>query len=255
MTKTPGFQEAFSLFDTLAPDRRGQSAAIAQKTPDDKLGHRARLRDRFMADNGAAMPDYELLELFLCQVIRRGDVKPLAKRLLAEFGDLYSVVSAPMDLLTSVDGVATATAVHLKTIEVIVQRAAQSRASRRDVISSWDAVVNYCRLTMAHRDQENFRVLFLDRKNRLIKDEVLGKGTVDHVPVYPREVIKRALELSASAIILVHNHPSGDPSPSQADIDMTRIIEQSADALSITLHDHVIIGREGETSLRSDGFI
>ncbi len=252
MTKAPapGFSDVSThLFPDFAP-----AAKIASPANDDKAGHRKRLRDRFLTDDGQAMPDYELLELFLTQVIQRSDVKPIAKRLLAEFGDLYSVVSAPLFQLCSVKGVGEATAVHLKTVATIVARSARARTHERSVITSWDAVVSYCRLEMANRDTENFRVLFLDRKNRLIRDELLGSGTVDHVPVYTREVVKRALELAATAIILVHNHPSGDPTPSQADIDMTRVVDRACQSVSITVHDHIIIGLEGETSLRSEGY-
>lgn len=253
MTKAPalGFSDvSVHLFPDFAP-----VSSTRQKQLDDKSGHRKRLREQFLQDDGQTMPDYMLLELFLTQVIPRKDVKPIAKQLLAEFGNLYAVVSAPFLRLCAVDGVGESTAVHLKTVATIVARSARARTSDRNVISSWDAVVSYCRLEMANRDTENFRVLFLDRKNRLISDELLGKGTVDHVPVYTREVVKRALELAATAIILVHNHPSGDPTPSPADIDMTKAVEDACQTFSITVHDHIIIGLEGETSLRSEGYI
>lgn len=223
--------------------------------PLERTGHRERLRNRFLEDGGRAMPDYELLELFLMQIIRRRDVKLLAKALLEKFGDLYSIVSAPVHQLQTVPGIGEPTAIHLKTIEVIVHRAAGARTKNLDLLTNWDAVVSYCRLQLTHRDTEHFRVLFLDRKNRLIRDLLLGEGTVDHVPVYTREVVKKALELSASALILVHNHPSGDPTPSQPDIDMTRAIQIACQAVSITVHDHIIVGIEGETSLRADGFM
>lgn len=248
-SKTPGFNDVQSLL-FAAPVRER-----TRHEPDDKAGHRQRLRDRFIRDDGHSMADYELLELFLTQVIKRRDVKPIAKRLLADFGDLYSVVSAPVSHLSKIQGVGDSTAIHLKTVAAIVVRASQTRTRQRDVISDWDAVIRYCRLEMANRETENFRVLFLDRKNRLIRDELLGTGTVDHVPVYTREVVKRALELSATALIFVHNHPSGDPTPSQADIDMTRVIEKACRSVSITVHDHIIIGLEGETSLRADGYL
>lgn len=243
----PGFNDVQSL---LFP-----ATARARPVVDDKAGHRTRLRERFMRDDGRSMHDYELLELFLTQVIKRRDVKPIAKKLLADFGDLFSVVSAPVSQLRAVDGVGDSTAIHLKTVAAIVVRASQARTRQRDVISDWDAVIRYCRLEMANRETENFRVLFLDRKNRLIRDELLGTGTVDHVPVYTREVVKRAFELNATALILVHNHPSGDPTPSHADIEMTHRIEDACRAVSITVHDHIIIGLEGETSLRSDGYL
>jgi len=249
-TNGSGFSDMQALLFGTAP-----AAPINPSTKPENDGHRARLRNRFLADHGKAMPDYELLELFLMQVIQRRDVKPIAKALLAKFGDLFSVVSAPLTQLQTVQGVGAPTAIHLKTIEAIVQRAAHARMVNRDLISSWDAVVAYCRLEMAHRKSEHFRVLFLDRKNRLIKDHFFGGGTVDHVPVYTREVVKTALDLSASSLILVHNHPSGDPTPSPQDIDLTRNIERACQTVSITVHDHIIVGIEGETSLRACGYM
>lgn len=249
MSDPPGFNDVQTLMFPAAVRERPKPVV------DDKAGHRQRLRDRFMHDDGRSMADYELLELFLTQVIKRRDVKPIAKRLLADFGDLYAVVSAPVSQLCAVPGVGDSTAIHLKTVAAIVVRASKARTRERDVISDWDALIRYCRLEMANRETENFRVLFLDRKNRLIRDELLGSGTIDHVPVYTREVVKRAFELSATALILVHNHPSGDPTPSQADIDMTRVIENACRSVSIVVHDHIIIGIEGETSLRADGYL
>jgi DNA repair protein RadC len=217
--------------------------------------HRQRLRDRFMSGGAQALPDYELLELLLFRAIPRQDVKPLAHALLAEFGDFNRVITAPPQRLTAVKGVGPAVVTDLKLVEAAAHRMARARVMNRHIISSWDAVLDYCHTTMAHRDTEQFRVLFLDRKNTLIADEEQARGTVDHVPVYPREVAKRALELNASALILVHNHPSGDPTPSQSDIDMTQQISTATGALGITLHDHLIIGKSRELSFKSEGLL
>ncbi|WP_209427481.1 DNA repair protein RadC [Pararhodobacter sp. SW119] len=225
------------------------------KLPSYIRDHRKRLRERFLHGGAQAMPDYELLELLLFRAIPRQDVKPLARHLIEVFGDLAAVVSAPAARLTKVPGVGEAVVVELKLAEAMALRLARARVLNRRVISSWDALLDYCHTAMAHRETEHFRVLFLDRKNCLIADEEQGRGTVDHVPVYPREVLRRALELNASALILVHNHPSGDPSPSQADIAMTEQIRLAAEALSITLHDHLIIGKEREASFRTLGLI
>ena len=214
-------------------------------------GHRERLRARFLAGGTAAMPDYELLELVLFAALPRKDTKPLAKLLLKRFGSFAEVIAAPRERLMEVDGVGTSVAVHLKIIEAAAQRLARSQVIGRPALSSWAALLDYCTAAMARGSKEEFRVLFLDRKNVLIADEVQSSGTVDHTPVYPREILKRALELSASAIILVHNHPSGDPTPSRADIEMTRDIAKAASALGITLHDHLVIGRKGHASFKS----
>lgn len=219
------------------------------------LGHRARLRARFMAGGADALPDYELLELALFRAIPRRDVKPLAKKLLAEFGDFSAVLSAPADRLRAVPGLGEAAVCELKLVEAAAHRLARTRVIDRPVISSWQALLDYCRISMAHRDLEQFRILFLDRKNVLIADEVQGRGTVDHVPVYPREVVKRALALNATALILVHNHPSGDPTPSEADISMTFDIRAAAEALGIAIHDHVVVGRTREFSFRTHGYL
>lgn len=201
------------------------------------------------------MPDYELLELVLFRAIPRKDVKPLARLLIETFGDFNTIVSAPVERLKEVKGVGSAVVVELKIIEAAAHRLARARVLQRAVISSWDAVLDYCHTTMAHRQTEHFRVLYLDNKNTLIADEEQAQGTVNHVPVYPREVVKRGLELNATALILVHNHPSGDPTPSQADIEMTKQINTACKALGLTLHDHLIIGRSSELSLRAHGYI
>lgn len=228
---------------------------IAAKLPSYLADHRKRLRARFIQGGATAVPDYELLELVLFRVIPRQDVKPLARLLLDTFGDFNRVLSAPLDRLTSLKGVGDAVALELKVTEAAAHRMARSRIMQRPVISGWDAVLDYCHTTMAHRETEQFRILFLDRKNILIADEEQARGTVDHVPVYPREVVKRALELNASALILVHNHPSGDPTPSAEDIAMTTKINDAAQALGLTLHDHLIIGKSRELSFRSEGLL
>jgi DNA repair protein RadC len=214
-----------------------------------------RLRTRFLKGGADAMPDYELLELTLFAAIPRRDTKPLAKALMARFGSFAEVIAAPRARLMDVPGVGETVANHLKIVEAAAQRLARTQVMGRAALSSWSALLDYCTAAMARSDKEEFRVLFLDRKNVLIADEVQNKGTVDHAPVYPREVIKRALELSASCLILVHNHPSGDPTPSKADIAMTREIVTAAKALGIAVHDHLVIGRAGHSSFKSLGLL
>lgn len=227
----------------------------AGKLPSYIADHRKRLRSRFLAGGASALPDYEVLELVLFRAIPRQDVKPLAHLLLQKFGDFNGVISAPVARLKEVKGVAGAVICELKIVEAAAHRLARSRVMQRQVLSGWDALLDYCHTTMAHRDTEQFRVLFLDTKNTLIADEAQAQGTVDHVPVYPREVAKRALELNASALILVHNHPSGDPTPSDSDIAMTQQIDLASQALGLTLHDHLIIGKSRELSFRSEGLL
>ena len=217
--------------------------------------HRKRLRDRFLAGGTTAVADYELLELVLFRAIPRQDVKPLAHNMLTKLGDFNSVLSATPERLRRIDGVGDAVVTELKIVEAAAHLLARTRILDRPAISGWQALVDYCRATMAHRETEQFRVLFLDCKNILIADEPQAKGTVNHVPVYPREVVKRALELNASALILVHNHPSGDPAPSDADIAVTRQIQDAAEVLSIALHDHLIIGSSDEFSFKSAGYL
>ncbi len=227
----------------------------AGKPPSYIADHRARLRERFMTGGAGAMPDYELLELLLFRAIPRQDVKPLARRLIATFGDLARVLAAPVARLSSVEGVGPAVVTELKLVGAAAQRMARGRVMQRPVLSGWDALLDYCHTAMGHEGVEEFRVLFLDRKNVLIADEAQGRGTVDHVPVYPREVLRRALELGASALILVHNHPSGDPTPSEADITMTMRIRAGAEVMGITVHDHLIIGTGCEVSFRREGLL
>ncbi len=253
MTHGPAFHEApASLFDT---DEAPAIALPQGRLPSYIADHRARLRARFRDGGAGAMPDYEMLELVLFRSIPRRDVKPLARELLDIFGDFNRVLTAPPERLMQVKGVGEAVVTDLKIIEAAAHRMARAKVMQRPVISSWDAILDYCHTTMAHRETEQFRVLYLDRKNTLIADEEQARGTVDHVPVYPREVAKRALELNASALILVHNHPSGDPTPSQSDIDMTAQIQAACSALGLTLHDHLIIGKSRELSFRAQGYL
>ena len=219
------------------------------------IGHRQRLRERFLQSGGAGLHDYEVLELALFAAKPRGDVKPLAKRLLKQFGSLSSVVNADINELKKVDEVGDAAIVAIKTMREFAERLLKETVAERHVLQSWDALLDYCRVAMANEKVEQFRILFLNHKNTLIADEVLQKGTVNHTPVYPREVVKRALELGASALILVHNHPSGDPTPSKPDISMTQKIVSAASGVSIEVHDHLIIAGKGHYSFKSHGLM
>jgi DNA repair protein RadC len=229
-------------------------AASSKVSAPHQLGHRERLRHR-AAQGLGALPDYELLELFLFRSLPQGDVKPLAKALLERFGGLAGVLGAPTEALKTVKGVGASVALDLKLLQEATLRVGRAEVTKRTVISSWSALLAYTRAALAHEPREQFRVLFLDKKNQLIVDEVMNEGTVDHAPVYPREVARRALELSASAVILVHNHPSGDPTPSAADIDMTRQVVEAGRALRISVHDHLVVGREGVASFKALGLI
>jgi DNA repair protein RadC len=255
MSSDPAFGE--SALPLFAPGDEDEAEArpVPQRLPSYIKDHRKRLRARFMEGGAVAMPDYELLELLLFRAIPRQDVKPLARLLLDTFGDLNRVITAPPARLGAVAGVGEAVVQELKLCEAVAQRMARAKVMHRPVLSSWEALLDYCHTAMAHRETEQFRILFLDRKNVLIADEEQARGTVDHVPVYPREVVKRALELNASALILVHNHPSGDPTPSDADIAMTAQIQDAAQVLGLTLHDHLIVGRSREVSFRSLGYL
>jgi len=213
-------------------------------------GHRERLRERFRTAGPDAVSDYELLEMVLFTAQPRGDMKPAAKALLKKFGSFAEVMHAPEARLKEVDGVGDVTITQLKLIAAAASRIAKGQLQARTLLSSWNDVIEYCRTSMAFADKEQFRILFLDKRNQLISDEVQQVGTVDHTPVYPREVIKRALELSATAVILVHNHPSGDPTPSQADIQMTKAIIGIAAPLGISVHDHIIVGKNGHASMK-----
>lgn len=213
-------------------------------------GHRQRLRERFKTGGPDALPDYELLELLLFRAIPRRDTKELAKRLIARFGSFAEVINAPEHRLSEVKDVGEAVITELKIVRAAALRLMRGEIIKRPALSSWNQVLDYCRAAMGFETREQFRILFLDKRNQLITDEVQQEGTVDHTPVYVREVVKRALELSATALVLVHNHPSGDPTPSRADIDMTKQIIEAARPLGITIHDHIIVGREGHVSLR-----
>ncbi|MGF1501541.1 MAG: DNA repair protein RadC [Paracoccaceae bacterium] len=252
----PGFQETLALPAIAPPTPPPKRLPPGSKEPLQHYhDHRKRLRSRFLEAGPDSVADYEMLELVLFRAIPRQDVKPLAKALLARFGDFNGAISAAVPRLAEVPGIGHAVICELKIVEAAAHRLARARAHGRHAVSSWAALLDYCKAAMAHRDREQFRVLFLDRKNTLIADEAQGTGTVDHVPVYPREVVKRALELNASALILVHNHPSGDPTPSKADIDMTVQIERAAKAVGLVIHDHVVIGKERDASFRSMGLL
>ena len=213
-------------------------------------GHRERLRARFREAGSEALADYEMLELLLFRAIPMRDVKPLAKALLERFGSFAEAISAPAERLKEVEGMGEAATTEFKIVAAAAQRLAKGQLRKRPVLSSWNSVLDYCRAAQAFAEKEQFRILFLDKRNQLIADEVQQQGTIDHTPVYPREVVKRALELSATAIILVHNHPSGDPTPSSADIEMTKQVASIAKPLGVALHDHIIVGKDGHASLK-----
>ncbi len=219
----------------------------------DYVDHRKRLRHRFLEGGPDALPDYELLELLLTMAIPRGDVKPAAKALMKRFGTFDGVINASVEDLRTVKGLGEVSPVAIKVVRAAADRLLRSEVTGKPVFSSFETVIDYCRLAMGFEAREAFRVLFLDRKNRLLTDEVMQKGTVDHAPVYPREVARRAIELNATAVILVHNHPSGDPTPSRADIAMTKEIVAAAKAVGVTVHDHIVIAREDHASLRALG--
>src|SRR6202166_2517975 len=233
-----------------ANSSKPQDASRQAETPH-YHGHRERLRERFYGAGPEALSDYELLEMALFPALPRRDTKPLAKTLLRTFGSFAEVIHAPEARLREIDGIGDAAITQLKLIAAAASRIAKGQLKQRTMLSSWNDVIDYCRTSMAFADKEQFRILFLDKRNQLISDEVQQVGTVDHTPVYPREVIKRALELSATAIILVHNHPSGDPTPSQADIQMTKAIVGIASPLGISVHDHIIVGKGGHASLKA----
>ena len=218
-------------------------------------GHRQRLKERFLTSGGDQLADYELLELVLFQALPRRDVKPLAKDLLDRFGSFAETAAADAALIRQVPGAGDAVVIALKTIAAAAERLARDELASAPVLGNWDKLLKYCRTAMSREGREQFRVLFLNRKNMLIKDEVQWRGTIDHTPLYPREVVKRALELQAAALIMVHNHPSGDPTPSQADIEMTRQVADAAKSMGIVLHDHLIVAKSGHTSFRDMGYL
>ncbi len=227
----------------------GDSSGMREEAPHFH-GHRQRLRDRFMEAGEAALADYEMLELLLFRAIARRDVKPLAKALIALFGSYVETVAARPERLREVEGLSEAAIVEIKLVEAAAKRLARGALQKRAVLSSFMDVLDYCRTAMAYAEREEFRILFLDKRNALIADEVQGVGTIDHTPVYPREIVRRALELGSSALILAHNHPSGDPTPSAADIRMTKDIAAIAQPFGIAVHDHLIVGRHGHSSFR-----
>ncbi|MGO4623764.1 DNA repair protein RadC [Ensifer sp. 2YAB10] len=238
---------------TFFPQLQLDAGPPARKAPAPEAhyhGHRDRLRARYREHGDVALADYEILEMLLFRLIPRKDTKPIAKALISRFGTLAGVFGAPIALLQEVDGIGEAVALDLKLVSTIGHRTLKSGLREKQLLSSWSAVIDYCHAAMAYETKEQFRILFLDKRNTLIADEVQQTGTIDHTPVYPREVVKRALELSATAIILVHNHPSGDPTPSRADIDMTKLIVETAKPLGIAVHDHIIIGKDGHVSLK-----
>jgi DNA repair protein RadC len=227
------------------------SGSAGDSEPAHYLGHRERLRTRLREAGAEAIADYELLELVLFRAIPRRDVKPLAKALIARFGSFAEAIAARPERLAEIEGMSAASINEFKILEAGAKRFAKGAAKKRLPMGSWSEVVDYCRTAMAFAEREEFRILFLDKRNGLIADEVQGAGTVDHTPVYPREVVRRSLELAATAVILVHNHPSGDPTPSEADVKMTLDIIAIATPLGIAVHDHLIVGRHGHASLRS----
>jgi len=256
MSRSDGFRDKTSAaeqstFFSLTQEEKLKGKGEENNAPDDKAGHRRRLRDRFQNGGADAVPDYELLEMILFRAFPRIDTKPIAKRLLAKFGSFADVVSAPAERLKEVEGIGDRAVEELKLIKAAAERLTRGQIVSRPALSSWNGVLDYLRLVQGFETREQFRILFLDKKNQLIADEVQGRGTVDHTPVYVREVVKRALELSASAIILVHNHPSGDPTPSRADIDMTKQIIDASRPLGVAVHDHIIVGRNGHASLKA----
>ena len=233
----------------------GGKAPNAAKEQPDYLAHRRRLRERLLAGGTDALPDYELLEFLLFAALPRRDTKPLAKELIKHFGSFAAVLAADREALTNVDGMGEASAAALIAVRAAAARMLKGEIADRPVISNWQALVDYCTLRIGFAAAEEFHLLFLDRKNALVADEAQQRGTVDHTPVYPREVVKRALELNATAIIMVHNHPSGDVTPSRADIEMTKQVREAAKAVGIALHDHLVIGRGKHASFKSLGLI
>ena len=236
----------------MGQEKQRQTRKIQDTT---RIGHRKRLRERLRRGGHMALHDYELLDLILFRALPRRDVKPLARDLLDRFGDLSGVLSAADARLLEVTGIGQEVITEFRLIEAVALNFGQSRIMHKPALANWSKMINYCRTKIAEKNREEFHVLFLDKKNHIIADELMGSGTVDHAPVYPREVIKRALELNASALILVHNHPSGDPTPSKADIDMNNKLYALASQFNIVVHDHLIIGRVDEVSFRNLGLL
>lgn len=236
------------------PEAKVKAPAVSSDVPH-HAGHRDRLRQRFLKSGADALQDYELLEMVLFAAIPRRDVKPLAKQLIKTFGGVPGVIGASLDDLQKVKGLSENAAVMLKVTQALAQKTLRGEMEGKPVLTSWQKLIDYCHVTLAHEPREHFRVFFLNRKNHLMADEIQQIGTVDHAPVYPREIVKRALELGATALILVHNHPSGDPAPSDSDLRMTEEIIKAAAALDIVVHDHLIISRSGHVSFKSLGLL
>lgn len=234
---------------------QSESVTTPKKPKPHYHDHRQRLRDKFARRGAEAFDDYELLELLLFQVLPRIDTKPIAKDLIATFGSLAEVVAAPVGKLIDVKGVGPNAAQHLKLLHQVSIRVGKSAVINRPVLSSWNALLDYCRAAMQFEGREQFRVLFLDRKNRLLADEVMSQGTVDRTSVYPREIVRRALVHEATAIILAHNHPSGDPTPSHKDIVLTKTIIETLNAIDVVVHDHLVVGREDVASFKMLGLM
>jgi len=230
-------------------------ADAAEKETPHYHGHRDRLRERFLAGGPDALPDYELLELVLFMAIPRRDVKPLAKELLVRFGSLAGVLNAEPAELRKFEGLSDTSITALKAVQAAAHRMLKQEVMKKPILSSWSRLIDYCAATMAHETRESFRILFLNKKNELMADEIQQTGTVDHTPAYPREIMKRALELGATALILCHNHPSGDPTPSQADVDMTKAIIAAGKTFSIVIHDHIIVSKNGTSSFKTMGLL
>lgn len=245
MRRKPGFEDAGASLLSLMPE--------INEEPPGHLGHRARMREKLLKAGPDALLDHELIEMVLFVALPRRDTKPIARALLTRFGDFAAAIAAPLPALREVPDLGEAGAAALKTVHAAALRLMRLEVLDKPVLNNWDALIGYLTAALGREAVEQFRVLFLDSRNRLIADEAQARGTVNHTPVYPREVVKRALELHATALILVHNHPSGDPSPSRADIDMTEEVRVAAGALGIALHDHLVIGRGKHVSFRREG--
>ncbi len=253
MPDPSSFNEALAQLELLAGKQKAPQVVAAPATSMEL--HRSRMRQRLLTGGPESLADHELLEMALFLALPRRDTKQIAYRLLARFGSFAGAIAAPAGDIAAVEGMGEASAAALKIVQAAAMRLARSEVMGRPVLSNWDALMDYLNAVMAREKIEQFRILFLDNKNRLVADEAQARGTVNHTPVYPREVVRRALELQASAIILTHNHPSGDPTPSRDDILMTQAIVEAARTLSITVHDHVIVGNGVWLSFRKEGLL
>jgi DNA repair protein RadC len=256
MTRTDRTADLLGELEQLAESAAPASGAAGKTMPAASLdGHRTRMRTRLLSAGPDSLADHELLEMVLFLALPRRDTKPIARALLTRFGSFANSIAASSQDLRGIDGLGEAGVAALKTVQVAALRLVRAEVMQTDILSNWDRVVEYLHAVLARERVEQFRVLFLDSRNRLLADEAQGRGTVNHTPVYPREVVKRALELHATALILVHNHPSGDPAPSEEDIRMTRLVQEAASALAIVLHDHIIVGNGTCRSFRRDGLL